>query len=161
MIRLIKRYGSRKLYDTEESRYASLEEIAVWIRDGQQVQVVDNKSGEDVTVQTLGQIIAEEGKRGRSVPPSELLHELIQLGGDALTSGVERLGEGAVGLLQAGVDRLGPVRRMREETEVLRQRLEELEASLESLEKHGSGGGNRRRRAAKKSPVHAAPESET
>ena len=150
MIRLIKRYGSRKLYDTEESRYASLEEIAGWIRDGQQVQVVDNKSGEDVTVQTLGQIIAEEGKRGRSVPPSELLHELIAAGGEALTSGVERIGEGAGRLLQAGVDRLGPVRRMREETEVLRRRLEELEASLETLEKGGArrSGGTRRRRKA-------------
>ena len=153
MIRLIKRYGSRKLYDTEESRYASLEEIAGWIRAGQQVQVVDNKTGEDVTVQTLGQIIAEEGKRGRSVPPSELLHELIAAGGEALSSGVERLGEGAGRLLQAGVDRLGPVRRMREETELLRSRLEELEASLESLEKGGarrSGGARRPRRAANK-----------
>jgi polyhydroxyalkanoate synthesis repressor PhaR len=152
MIRLIKRYGSRKLYDTEESRYASLEEIAGWIREGQQIQVVDNKSGEDVTVQTLGQIIAEEGKRGRSVPPSELLHELIAAGGEALSSGVERIGEGAGRLLQAGVDRLGPVRRMREETEVLRGRLEELEAALETLEKSGAGrsGGSGRRRKARK-----------
>lgn len=152
MIRLIKRYGSRKLYDTEESRYASLEEIAGWIREGQQVQVMDNATGEDVTVQTLGQIIAEEGKRGRSVPPSELLHELIAAGGEALSSGVERLGEGAGRLLQAGVDRLGPVRRMREETEMLRRRLEELEASLETLEKTGTGrtGGKRRPRKASK-----------
>ncbi len=133
MIRVIKRYGSRKLYDTEESRYASLEEIASWIRAGQQVQVVDNQSGDDVTVQTLGQIISEEGRRGRPVPPSELLHELIRAGEEALTSGVGRIQEGAGRMLQAGVDRLGPVRRMREETEALRRRLEELESSLESL----------------------------
>jgi hypothetical protein len=53
MIRLIKRYGSRKLYDTEESRYVSLEELAAWIRSGQQIRVIDNKSSDDVTPQTL------------------------------------------------------------------------------------------------------------
>ena len=47
MIRLIKRYGSRKLYDTEESRYVSLEELAAWIRSGQQIRVIDNKSSDD------------------------------------------------------------------------------------------------------------------
>ena len=45
MIRLIKRYESRKLYDTEESRYVSLDEIAQWIRQGQEVKVVDNATG--------------------------------------------------------------------------------------------------------------------
>ena len=58
MIRLIKRYESRKLYDTEESRYVSLDEISGWIRQGQEVKVVDNASGADVTSQTLTQIIA-------------------------------------------------------------------------------------------------------
>ena len=53
MIRLIKRYGSRKLYDTEESRYVSLDELASWIRRGQEIRVIDNKSSEDVTAQTL------------------------------------------------------------------------------------------------------------
>ena len=79
MIRLIKRYGSRKLYDTEESRYVSLEELGGWIRDGQQIRVVDNKTQEEVTAQTLTQIISEEGRRGTSLLPNELLHELISL----------------------------------------------------------------------------------
>jgi len=59
MIRLIKRYGggSRKLYDTEESRYVSLDEISSWIRDGQELRVVDSSTGDDVTAQTLAQII--------------------------------------------------------------------------------------------------------
>ncbi len=65
MIRLIKRYESRKLYDTEESRYVSLEEIAGWVRQGQEVQVVDNATGADVTSQTLTQIILDEGRRAR------------------------------------------------------------------------------------------------
>ncbi len=62
MIRLIKRYGSRKLYDTEESRYVALDELAGWIRDGQQIKVIDNKTADDVTAQTLTQIISEEGR---------------------------------------------------------------------------------------------------
>ena len=49
MIRLIKRYESRKLYDTEESRYVSLDEISTWIRSGQEVRVVDNATNNDVT----------------------------------------------------------------------------------------------------------------
>ena len=60
MIRLIKRYESRKLYDTEESRYVSLDEIAEWVRTGQEVKVIDNASADDVTAQTLTQIILEE-----------------------------------------------------------------------------------------------------
>ena len=64
MIRLIKRYESRKLYDTEESRYVSLDEISTWIRAGQEVRVMDNATNNDVTSQTLTQIILEEGRKG-------------------------------------------------------------------------------------------------
>ena len=70
MIRVIKRYESRKLYDTEESRYVSLEDIARWVREGQQMQVVDNGTAEDVTAQVLTQIILDEGKRGTSFLPT-------------------------------------------------------------------------------------------
>ena len=88
MVRLIKRYESRKLYDTEESRYVSLEDIAAWVRGGQEVRVVDNATAEDVTAQTLTQIILDEGRRGTSFLPSELLHELVRVGERAVTTGV-------------------------------------------------------------------------
>jgi polyhydroxyalkanoate synthesis repressor PhaR len=134
MIRLIKRYESRKLYDTEESRYVSLDDIAAWVRTGQEVRVVDNGSSEDVTAQTLTQIILEEGKKGTSSLPSELLHDLVRFGERAVTTGVEQLQHGVDRVLKASMDRLGPVRRAREEMSQLRQRLEELETSLEALE---------------------------
>jgi len=134
MIRLIKRYGSRKLYDTEESRYVSLEELAGWIRHGQEIRVVDNKTGDDVTSQTLTQIISEEGRRGTSLLPNELLHELIRLGEEAVTSGVEHVQTGMDRLVKASIDRLGPVRRAREEMTRLQERLGELETSLTQLE---------------------------
>jgi polyhydroxyalkanoate synthesis repressor PhaR len=134
MIRLIKRYESRKLYDTEESRYVSLEEIAGWVRQGQEVRVLDNATAGDVTSQTLTQIILDEGRRGTSSLPSELLHELVRLGERAVHSGVEQVQHGVDRLVQASIDRLAPVRRAREEMSGLRTRLEQLEASLAALD---------------------------
>lgn len=134
MIRLIKRYESRKLYDTEESRYVSLEEISAWVREGQEVKVVDNASGADVTSQTLTQIILEEGRRGTSFLPSDLLHDLIRVGERAVSSGVEHVQQGMDRLVQASMDRLAPVRRAREEMSRLRTQLEQLEESLVHLE---------------------------
>ena len=135
MIRLIKRYESRKLYDTEESRYVSLDEIAGWVRQGQEVRVVDNATGSDVTSQTLTQIILDEGRRGTSFLPSELLHDLVRVGERAMHNGFEQVQQGMDRLVQASIDRLAPVRRVREEMSSLRSRLEELEASLAELER--------------------------
>ena len=61
---LIKRYASRRLYNTETSDYVTLEDIAGFIRDGREVQIVDLKSGDDLTRQYLLQIIAEHESRG-------------------------------------------------------------------------------------------------
>jgi len=138
MIRLIKRYESRKLYDTEESRYVSLDEISGWIRQGQEVKVVDNATGGDVTSQTLTQIILDEGRRGTSFLPSELLHDLVRMGERAVSSGFEQVSSGVDRLVQASIDRLGPVRRVREEMSSLRARLEQLESSLTDLEREQS-----------------------
>ncbi len=145
MIRLIKRYESRKLYDTEESRYVSLDEIASWVRAGQEVRVLDNASGSDVTSQTLTQIILDEGRRGTSFLPSELLHDLVRIGERAVNSGLEQVQHGVDRLVQASMDRLGPVRRAREEMTGLRSRLEQLETSLAELEREQTiapGAGN-------------------
>ena len=134
MVRLIKRYESRKLYDTEESRYVSLDQIADWVRRGQEVRVVDNASSEDVTAQTLTQVILEEGRNGRSRISSELMHELVRFGEKAWSSGVEHVQQGVDRVMQASMDRLAPVRQAREEMSRLRNRLEDLEESLSDLE---------------------------
>jgi polyhydroxyalkanoate synthesis repressor PhaR len=134
MVRLVKRYGSRKLYDTEESRYVSLEELGGWVRDGQEIRVVDNDTADDVTAQTLTQVILEEGRRGTALPPAEILHALIRQGGELVSSGVSQLNHGVDRLIRAGVDRIGPVRDIRQETEALRERLEDLESALTRLE---------------------------
>ena len=75
--KIVKRYANRKLYDTERSCYVTLEDIAVMIKAGDEVQVVDNKTGEDLTSVTLAQIIFESEKK-RNVMPLALLRGLIQ-----------------------------------------------------------------------------------
>lgn len=138
MIRVIKRYESRKLYDTEESRYISLEDIARWVRDGQEIQVIDNASAEDVSPQILTQIILDEGKRGTSFLPTDLLHELVRAGEKAVATGVEQVQDRVDRLVQRSIDRLAPVRRAREEMSQLRERLTQLESTLVELESEGS-----------------------
>jgi len=75
---LIKRYASRRLYNTETSDYVTLEDIARFIREGRQVQIVDLKSGDDLTRQYLLQIIAEHESRGESVLPIDVLTDLVR-----------------------------------------------------------------------------------
>ncbi len=134
MIRVIKRYESRKLYDTEESRYVSLDDVAGWVRDNQEVQVIDNATSDDVTAQVLTQIILEEGKRGTSFLPTELLHELVRGGERLVTNGIDKVQDRVEGLVRRSIDRLEPVRRAREEMVHLRERLAELERTLHALE---------------------------
>jgi len=75
---LIKRYASRRLYNTETSDYVTLEDIAGFIRDGREVQIIDLKSGDDLTRQYLLQIIAEHESRGESVLPISVLTDLVR-----------------------------------------------------------------------------------
>ena len=75
---LIKRYASRRLYNTETSDYVTLEDIAGFIRDGREVQIVDLKSGDDLTRQYLLQIVAEHESRGESVLPINVLTDLVR-----------------------------------------------------------------------------------
>ena len=83
---IIKRYPNRKLYDTEAKKYITLDGIAQLIRDGQEVQIVDHASGEDLTTLTLTQIIFEQEKKKSGFLPRPVLTGLIQAGGDTLTA---------------------------------------------------------------------------
>jgi polyhydroxyalkanoate synthesis repressor PhaR len=77
---LIKRYANRKLYDQGRSRYVTLEELEELIRQGREIRVVDAVSGEDLTGQTLAQIILDTARGRRSTLPVAFLHQLIQHG---------------------------------------------------------------------------------
>ncbi|AUH35092.1 polyhydroxyalkanoate synthesis repressor PhaR [Paracoccus tegillarcae] len=75
---LIKRYASRRLYNTETSDYVTLEDIALFIREGREVKIIDLKSGDDLTRQYLLQIIAEHESRGENVLPIDVLTDLVR-----------------------------------------------------------------------------------
>ena len=80
--RIIKRYANRKLYDTQHSRYVTLDQISEMIRNGDEVKIVDNKTKEDLTTVTLAQIIFEEEKKQRSFLPLGAMRNIIQSGGE-------------------------------------------------------------------------------
>lgn len=75
---LIKRYASRRLYNTETSDYVTLDDIASFIRDGREVKIVDLKTGDDLTRQYLLQIIAEHESRGENMLPVNVLNDLVR-----------------------------------------------------------------------------------
>lgn len=94
---VIKKYGNRRLYDTAESRYVTLEELAAKIRGGTDARVVDAKSGEDLTQSTLAQIILES-RGAAALLPVPLLSQLIRMGDDALAEFFGRYLAGALEL---------------------------------------------------------------
>ena len=81
--KIIKRYTNRKLYDTVESRYVTLEEIAEMVKSGAEVKIVDNRTKDDLTSVTLAQIIFEEEKKTSKMPLG-MLRDIIRTGGDSV-----------------------------------------------------------------------------
>ena len=106
--RVIKRYANRKLYDTRDSRYVTLLQIAEHVRAGEDVSIIDNTTKEDLTNITLAQIVYEEerksgeatsrGEARRTSPTMSTLRGLIQQSGERIMT---TLREGPVGKLMA------------------------------------------------------------
>ncbi|MCR9113356.1 MAG: polyhydroxyalkanoate synthesis repressor PhaR [Rhodobacteraceae bacterium] len=99
---LIKRYASRRLYNTETSDYVTLEDISEFIRDGREVQIIDLKSGDDLTRQYLLQIIAEHESRGENVLPINVLTDLVRSYTTQATSMVPEFLAASFEMLQKG-----------------------------------------------------------
>lgn len=97
--KVIKRYTNRKLYDTEESRYVTLDEIAQMVKGGAEVQIIDNRTKEDLTSVTLAQIIFEQEKK-TSKMSLDTLRDLIRHGGQV----AHRLVEGTQAELRGRVE---------------------------------------------------------
>jgi polyhydroxyalkanoate synthesis repressor PhaR len=86
----LKKYANRRLYDTEQSRYVTLDEVADIVKRGRQVEVVDAKSGEDVTAFILTQIVLERARSKNMLLPPSLLHLFIQYGDNVLAEFFEK-----------------------------------------------------------------------
>ena len=97
--RVVKRYANRKLYDTQRSRYVTLEQIADMIRSGEDVKIVDNNSKEDLTAITLTQIIFEEEKK-QSFLPLSALRNIIQSGANNMSQFATQAGERVRGMFK-------------------------------------------------------------
>jgi len=97
--RIVKRYANRKLYDTQRSRYVTLEQIADMIRSGEDVKIVDNNSKEDLTAITLTQIIFEEEKK-QSFLPLSALRNIIQSGAQNIQNLTSVAGERVRGIFK-------------------------------------------------------------
>ena len=152
-LRPIRRYANRKLYDVRTSTYVALEDLAAMVRAGEEVRVVDTVTGDDITAQTLTQVILDEGRRGPSLLSTDLLHSALRRGGRALDAGREVVGGAvgsvgttvgsAVGQLRHGVDDLlhqsiGRLSRVlpgprADELDALRRQLADMERTLATL----------------------------
>ena len=94
--RTIKRYQNRKLYDTRSSRYVTLENIAGLIQEGDDIQIIDNQTQEDLTAVTLAQIIFEQEKKKKSLLPLFALKNIIHSRGESLVDFFQKSIEPAV-----------------------------------------------------------------
>lgn len=81
---IIKKYANRRLYNTDTSAYITLDDLAKMTRDGREFQVVDAKTGEDITHNVLTQIIMDEEGRGQTMLPAGFLRQLISMYGDSM-----------------------------------------------------------------------------
>ena len=127
--RLIKRYANRKLYDTELSKYVTLQQIAEMVREGQEVQIIDNGSKQDITRVTLAQIIYEEQKSGNGSAASiKNLRSLIEQSAGKVIGNLQRMADDRVKSLITGA--ANRVSQLEAEIGRLHRRIEELEARL-------------------------------
>ncbi|HLK12965.1 MAG TPA: polyhydroxyalkanoate synthesis regulator DNA-binding domain-containing protein [Candidatus Binatia bacterium] len=129
MPRLVKRYGNRKLYDTSESRYVTLDEIGRWVKAGEDVRILENDTGEDLTAVTFAQIILEEERRKSGLLPLRVLRDLIQHGENAL-QGIAATVDRGMEAIRSAPERAG--RRVQELVQ-LNDRLSEVQHRLDEV----------------------------
>ena len=101
---LIKRYANRKLYNTQSSRYITLKGIAELLERGEEVRVIDNESGDDITKVALSQILVDES-RSNHEPSTSLLTQIMERGGDVLYEVLKKGVDDATGNIDEIQDR--------------------------------------------------------
>jgi polyhydroxyalkanoate synthesis repressor PhaR len=133
--KVIKRYQNRKLYDTSDSCYVTLEDIGEMIKLGEEVQIIDNTTKEDLTAMTLAQIIFEEQKKKTNIQPLGTFRQIIQGGGEALRDLVT-IGAREIGHVREFVDdKVKPAVTNIQEIPNLKATIEDLRKRLEQVER--------------------------
>lgn len=150
-IKVIKRYQNRKLYDTTDSCYVTLEDIGDMIKQGEEVQIVDNQTKEDLTAVTLAQIIFEEQKKKTHVLPLSTFRQIIQSSGDTIRAFVDKAVESGGREFQhmreivdekirPTVEHIRDLPMVHADIKTLKQKIGELEEKLKSYEKKSHRG---------------------
>jgi polyhydroxyalkanoate synthesis repressor PhaR len=132
MARVIKKYANRKLYDTTAKKYLTLDELAQLVHQGEEIQVIDNDTKQDITSVVLSSIILDSAKKEKSMLPDTMLIDLIQSRGGAVMEAVKKsvaAGVGAAELVQQRMEK-----RIKGAIEKGREQADSLTAIAESLE---------------------------
>lgn len=151
-VKIIKRYQNRKLYDTFDSCYVTLEDIGDMIKQGEEVQIIDNQTKEDLTSVTLAQIIFEEQKKKTHVLPLSTFQQIIQSGGETIRAFVDKAVESGGREFQhvreivdekirPTVEHIREIPTVQAEIKTLRQKISALEEKLMSIERKSKGKG--------------------
>ena len=136
--KIIKRYQNRKLYDTEDSCYVTLEDIRDMIKQGDDVRIVDNATKDDLTSVTFAQIIFEEEKKQKGILPLNTFKQIIASGGEALKELVQKSIESAgreIQQVKTFVDKqIKPTMESMQSIPAVAQEVRQLKAKIENLE---------------------------
>lgn len=132
MTRVIKKYANRKLYDTTAKKYLTLDDIARLVQRGEQVQVIDNDTKQDITSVVLSSIILESAKKETAILPSAMLVDFIQKRGEAMMETVKK--SVAAGVSAAEMVQQEMEKRLKEAIEKGREQADSVAAIAESLQ---------------------------
>ena len=106
---LIKKYANRKMYDTQDKRYVSMDQLTELIKQGEEVVIIDNRTGEDITTAVISQLIGRDNKEKGKTVSSQLLMQLLRKGGGTLTDYAKKymsLWQGAFNMAEDEVSQL-------------------------------------------------------
>lgn len=138
-MKVIKRYQNRKLYDTEDSCYVTLEDIRDMIKEGLEIQVIDNATKEDLTSVTFAQIIFEEEKKTKGMLPLNTFKQIIASGGEVLKEIVQKSWESGlkeIKQVRTFVDKqIKPTVESVQSIPTVANEVRQLRAKIEMLEK--------------------------
>jgi len=144
-VKTIKRYQNRKLYDTHQSCYVTLDEIAEMIMRGEEVVVIDNRTKKDITSSTLTQIIFEKQKRSKAVIPVDTLRDIIQVGGGTFSGFLAKTAESGDNVLtraKADLNRaFGASENLRGTFQVTQKAADDLRKAVDQRASTNAGNG--------------------
>ena len=142
----IKKYANRRLYDTESSTYITLDRLAAMIREGREFEVVDARTGEDITRQVLTQIIVDEESRGSTMLPVNFLKQIIGLYGNSMEAVVPQYLEAAMDSFQRNQSAIRDAFGGNVLADIAKRNMAMFEDASRAFTRKGTGGSGKAQR---------------